>query len=85
MALPQAEAEELLDDSSFVGPSPSPSATTYVVLLRGDFNDAGGAPMGWAVSLGHGGDTLTTVMAARPEVTDRTWTPLELPSPQASP
>jgi hypothetical protein len=86
MAVTQAEAETLVGDSSWAGPSSSPSATTYVVLMHGEFNDASGKPMGWAVTAGeYGADTLTRVMSARPEVSHHSWTALDLPSAEASP
>jgi hypothetical protein len=85
-ALAPSELGKLLDDSSSPSPSASVSATTYVVLMRGDFNDASGKPMAWAVAVGTVGDYLTaTVFAARPEVPGHAWSDLELPSPAASP
>ena len=78
MALPRTEAEDLLGD--LPSASPSPSATTYVVLMRGDFNDAAGQPMTWGVAAGEaGGNAVTRVFAARPEVSGHSWTALELP------
>jgi len=86
MAVTQAEAQRLVDDSSWTAPGPSPSATTYVVLMSGDFNDAGGKHMGWAVTAGRAGaDTTTVVMSARPEMAGHNWSALDLPAPQVSP
>jgi hypothetical protein len=82
----QTELAKLLGDSSSVSPSASASATTYAVLMRGDFNDASGKSMPWAVATGTVGGNLTaTVFAARPEVSGHAWTVLDLPSPEASP
>ena len=79
MAVTQAEAQRLVDDPSWTAPDPSPPATTYVVLMRGDFNDAGGKYKGWAVTAGRvGADTTTVVMSTRPELADHNWTALDL-------
>jgi hypothetical protein len=60
--------------------------TIYVVLVRGDFNEASGNPMGWAVAVGQArADLASTAMESRPEVPGNTWTALDLPSPQANP
>ena len=78
LALPRSAAEDLLGE--LPGASPGPSATTYVVVMRGDFNDGTGLPMTWAVAAGKAGaDTATRVFAARPEVSGHSWTALELP------
>ena len=84
MALTPAEAGDLVHD--FPDMSPRPAATTYVVLMHGDFNDASGSPMSWGVATGKVGvDVAATVFAARPEVKGHSWSALDLPSPQASP
>jgi hypothetical protein len=78
LALPCSAAEDLLGE--LPGASPSPSATTYVVLMRGDFNDGAGQPMTWEVATGEvGGDIVARVFDARPEVSGHSWTALELP------
>ena len=78
LALPRGAAEDLLGE--LPGADPGSSATTYVVLMRGDFNDGTGQPMTWAVAAGKAGaDTATRVFAARPEVSGHSWTALELP------
>ena len=64
MAVTQAEAQRLVDDSLW-SPGPSPTATASVVLMRGDFNDAGGKYMGWAVTAGRAGADTTTVVMKR--------------------
>jgi hypothetical protein len=85
-SLTQSELGKLVGDSSSASPNASASATTYAVLMRGEFNDASGKPMAWAVAVGTVGGNLTaTVFDARPEVPGRTWTVLDLPSPEASP
>jgi hypothetical protein len=78
MALPHSAAEDLMGD--LPGAGPSPSATTYVVLMRGDFNDGTGQPMSWGVAAGEAGaEVVARVFAARPEVSGHSWTALELP------
>jgi len=78
LALPRSTAEDLLGE--LPGAGPGPSATTYILLMRGDFNDGTGQPMTWAVAAGEAGaDTATRVFAARPEVSGHSWTALELP------
>jgi len=78
LALPRGAAEDLLGE--LPDASPGPSATTYVVLMRGDFNDGTGQPMTWGVAAGEAGaDVVARVFAARPEVSGHSWTALALP------
>ena len=85
-ALAPAEVSGLIGDSSWPGSDASPPATVYVVLLRGDYHDAAGNPMGWAVAVGRARADLTaTVMESRPDVTGHAWTALALPSTEANP
>ena len=85
-ALTPAEVSGLIGDSSWPGSDSGASATIYVVLARGSFNEASGNPMGWAVAVGQArADLASTAMESRPEVPGNTWTALDLPSPQADP
>ena len=86
MALSRAEAEQLIDDGAWTPPNASPgtSPPVYVVLVRGDFNDASGKPhqYEWAIVARTSSGSMARVMSGRPEVAGREWSPLALSSPQ---
>ncbi len=88
MALPRAEAEGLIDDATWTPPSASPGtpAPVYVVLVRGDFNDATGKPhqYEWAVVAPTASGSMARVMSDRPEVAGREWSPLAVSASEST-
>jgi hypothetical protein len=77
--MPHAQAVDLtLGRTGVIAPDTSPSTPTYVVLMRGEFSDAGGRPAAWALGVPQG---TAVTSAERPRVPGATWSPLPLASP----
>jgi hypothetical protein len=78
--LSRGEAERVLGHSLQSDPD-----LTYVVLMKGEFTDASGNAVAWAVSAGRPDDPTTRAFGTPPQTYGHGWTALDLASPEASP